>query len=280
MTRQGARVSAIVPVFNGERYLEEALRSAVEQCLPPIEVIVVDDGSTDASVEIAEGIGDPVRCIRQANIGVAGARNRALSVATGEFIAFLDHDDVWPREKLEVQVAAMRSNPGVGIVSGRMRVFGGALPGRPWSAQGRREAPAGAYFSAALIRRSVFDRIGSLDEDIGHAADDLEWFVRARDLGVRRLTLDAVTLLYRWHGDNTIPTSLGGRRPAGGRESCPWIGGGERRPDDRRLRIGGSYPFATARSTWEPQSTAFSGRRARRRRWSSLTTDRSTERLR
>ena len=203
MTRHGARVSAIVPVFNGERYLEEALRSAVEQCLPPIEVIVVDDGSTDASVEIAEGIGDPVRCIRQANIGVAGARNRALSVATGEFIAFLDHDDVWPREKLEVQVAAMRSNPGVGIVSGRMRVFGGTLPGRPWSAQGRREAPAGAYFSAALIRRSVFDRIGSLDEDIGHAADDLEWFVRARDLGVRRLTLDAVTLLYRWHGDNT-----------------------------------------------------------------------------
>ena len=69
--------------------------------------------------------------------GSPGARNRALSVATGEFIAFLDHDDVWPREKLEVQVAAMRSNPGVGIVSGRMRVFGGALPGRPWSAQGR-----------------------------------------------------------------------------------------------------------------------------------------------
>jgi glycosyltransferase involved in cell wall biosynthesis len=203
MTTPPAQVSAIVPVFNGERYLEEALRSAVDQNLPPVEVIVVDDGSSDASVEIAESFGDPVRCIRQANTGVAGARNRGLSLATGEFIAFLDHDDVWPREKLEAQVAALRSNPDVGIVSGRMRVFGGALPGRPWSAQGRREAPAGAYFSAALIRRSIFDRVGLLDEGIGHAADDLEWFVRARDLGVRRVTLDAVTLLYRWHGENT-----------------------------------------------------------------------------
>lgn len=203
MTTPPAKVSAIVPVFNGERYLEEALRSAVDQSLPPVEVIVVDDGSGDASVEIAESFGEPVRCIRQANTGVAGARNRGLSLATGEFIAFLDHDDVWPREKLEIQAAALRSNPDVGIVSGRMRVFDGALPGRPWSAEGRREAPAGAYFSAALIRRSVFDRIGLLDEGIGHAADDLEWFVRARDLGVRRVTLDAVTLLYRWHGENT-----------------------------------------------------------------------------
>jgi glycosyltransferase involved in cell wall biosynthesis len=203
MTTPPAQVSVIVPAFNGERYLEEALRSAVRQSLPPSEVIVIDDGSTDRTAEIAEGFGDPVRCIRQANAGVAGARNRGLSVATGEFIAFLDHDDVWPPEKLEIQVAALRANPDVGIVSGRMRVFGGALPGRAWSAEGRREAQAGAYLAAALIRRSVFDRVGLLDEEIGHAADDLEFFVRARDLGVKRRTLEDVTLLYRWHGENT-----------------------------------------------------------------------------
>jgi glycosyltransferase involved in cell wall biosynthesis len=198
-----AKVSVIVPVFNGERYLEEALHSAVDQSLPPAEVIVVDDGSTDGSVAIAESFRDPVRCIRQANTGVAGARNRGLSVAGGEFIAFLDHDDVWPHRKLEVQVAALRANPDVGIVSGHVRFLGGALPGRPWTAEGRREAPAGAYLQATLIRRSVFDRIGLLDEKIGNAADDIEWMVRARDLGVRRLTLDDVTLLYRWHGANT-----------------------------------------------------------------------------
>jgi glycosyltransferase involved in cell wall biosynthesis len=203
MTKSAATVSVVVPVFNGERYLEEALRSAVSQTLPPLEVIVVDDGSADASIEIAEGIGDPVRCIRQENTGVAGARNRGLSAVRGEFIAFLDHDDLWPPEKLELQVAALRRNPEVDIVSGRMRVIGGALPGRGWSAQGPREASAGARLTAAVIRRSVFDRTGPLDMEIGHAADDIEWFVRARDLGIRRLDLDAVTLLYRWHGANT-----------------------------------------------------------------------------
>jgi glycosyltransferase involved in cell wall biosynthesis len=203
MTISAATVSVIVPVFNGERYLEEALRSAVDQSLPPFEVIVVDDGSTDASLEIAERIGDPVRCITQENAGVAVARNRGLSAATGQFIAFLDHDDLWPREKLELQVAALEANPDVDVVSGRMRVIGGALPGREWSGKGRREALAGAHLTATLIRRSVFERTGPLDEKIGHAADDLEWLVRARDLGIRRINLDAVTLLYRWHGDNT-----------------------------------------------------------------------------
>ncbi|HEY7267967.1 MAG TPA: glycosyltransferase family A protein [Solirubrobacterales bacterium] len=203
MSAPPERVSAIVPAFNGERFLEQALRSVVDQSLPPAEVIVVDDGSTDGSAEIAEGFGEPVRCIRQENTGVAGARNRGLSAAAGELIAFLDQDDLWPEEKLEAQVAALVANPEVGIVSGHLRVIGGALPGRAWSTRGPREAPAGAHLSAALIRRSVFDKTGPLDEAIGHAADDLEFFVRARDLGVRRLNLDVVTLLYRWHGGNT-----------------------------------------------------------------------------
>ena len=203
MTAPLARVSVIVPSFNGERYLEAALRSALDQTLPPTEVIVVDDGSTDRSAEIAESFGDPVRCLRQANSGIAEARNRGLSSATGELIAFLDQDDVWPPRKLEAQVEALRANPEVGVVSGRMQVIDGALPGRPWSARGRREAPAGTHLGAALIRRSVFDRIGPLDEDVGRGADDVEWLVRARDLGVRRLNLDEVTLLYRWHGGNT-----------------------------------------------------------------------------
>jgi glycosyltransferase involved in cell wall biosynthesis len=207
----------IVPTFNGERYLEQALRSALNQTLPPFEVIVVDDGSTDGSPEIAESFGHPVRCIRQTNMGVARARNRGLSVATGEFIAFLDHDDLWPRTKLEVQVAALHANPDVGIVSGHVRYFEGALPGRPWTKQGSGEVPGTGYLQAAVIRRSVFDRIGPLSEEVGGAADDLEWMMRARDLRVRRLMLDDVTLLYRWHGDNTtadINTSAAGQLEA------------------------------------------------------------------
>jgi glycosyltransferase involved in cell wall biosynthesis len=198
-----AEISVIVPTFNGERFLEEALRSAVAQTLPPLEVIVVDDGSSDASAEIAEAFGGPVRCVRQENAGVAAARNRGLALARGEFIAFLDHDDLWPPDKLEIQAAALRADPELGIVTGRMRVIGGAVPGRAWSVESDREAPGGAHLPAALIRRSAFDRIGPLDEGVGGASDDLEWILRARDLGVRTVTLDAVTLLYRWHGGNS-----------------------------------------------------------------------------
>jgi glycosyltransferase involved in cell wall biosynthesis len=199
-----AQVSAIVPVFNGERYLEEALRSAVDQSLPPFEVIVVDDGSTDSSVDIAESFGGPVRCIRQANAGVAGARNRGLQAATGEFIAFLDQDDLWPQRKLENQVATLRANPDVGVVSGRIRVFGGPIPGRAWTGRGDRasEIADSLNLGCSLIRRSVFDQIGLLREDVG-TADDMEWLTRVRDLGVRKLRQDIVTLLYRWHGENT-----------------------------------------------------------------------------
>jgi glycosyltransferase involved in cell wall biosynthesis len=202
MTQPRARVSAIVPVFNGERYLEEGLRSVVEQSLPPFEVIVVDDGSTDRSPEIAERFGGPVRCIRQANAGVAGARNRGLSEAKGEFVGFLDQDDLWPEGKLESQVATLRARPDLGIVSGRIRVFGGAIPGRDWSATGDRELTEALNLGCSLIRRSVFEEIGALDERVG-TADDIEWFVRARDLGVPREHQDVVTLLYRWHGENT-----------------------------------------------------------------------------
>ncbi|HEY1238375.1 MAG TPA: glycosyltransferase family A protein [Solirubrobacterales bacterium] len=216
-TAPHAEVSVILPAFNGERYLEKTLRSAVGQSLPPLEVIVVDDGSSDSSGEIAESFGDPVRCLRQANAGVAAARNRGLSEARGEFIAFLDHDDLWPTDKLELQVSALRSNPDVDIVTGRMRVLGGAVPGRPWSVEEGREAPAGAHLPAALIRRSAFDRIGVLDESVGGAADDLEWIMRARDRGVRTLEVDAVTLIYRWHGENAstdIDAAAGGQLAA------------------------------------------------------------------
>jgi glycosyltransferase involved in cell wall biosynthesis len=201
MTAPQALVSAIVPVFNGERYLEECLRSAVDQSLPPFEVIVVDDGSTDGSAEIAESFGGPVRCIRQANKGVAGARNQGLSAATGEFVGFIDHDDLWPQGKLESQVAALRARPDLGIVSGRIRVFGGAIPGRDWSATGDRDSAEAIQLGSRLIRRSVFEEIGPLDESVG-TADDLEWLTRARDLGVRIESQDIVTLLYRWHEEN------------------------------------------------------------------------------
>ena len=101
-------ISCIVPVFNGERYLAEALDSILAQTWRPLEVIVVDDGSTDGTAHIAAGYGAEVSYIHQANAGPAAARNRGLDAARGEFIAFLDADDLWHKDKLSARWPASR----------------------------------------------------------------------------------------------------------------------------------------------------------------------------
>lgn len=103
-------VSVVIPCYNAARFLPEALHSAVTQTHPPLEVLVIDDGSTDASAQVAENFGAPVRVLRQANQGEAVARNRGFDEASGEWIAFLDADDVWHPTKLERQVALMSDN--------------------------------------------------------------------------------------------------------------------------------------------------------------------------
>ncbi len=104
-------ISCIVPVFNGERYLREALDSIFAQTYRPLEILVADDGSTDRTPYIAAAFGNRLRYLRQDNQGPAAARNLGIRAATGEFIAFLDADDVWHPEKLERQMARFQVRP-------------------------------------------------------------------------------------------------------------------------------------------------------------------------
>lgn len=108
-----ASVSAVVPCYNGARFLRETLESALAQTHPPLEVIVVDDGSTDDSAAIAASLGPPVRVIRQANQGESVARNRGIDEACGDWLAFLDADDLWHPRKLAAQLAAV----GEGVIA-------------------------------------------------------------------------------------------------------------------------------------------------------------------
>ena len=103
-------VSVVIPVYNGERFLAQAIESVLGQTWREVEVIVVDDGSSDHSGEIARRFA-PVRCLRQDNAGQAAARNRGAAAATGRFLAFLDADDLWLADKLERQLTAFRSAP-------------------------------------------------------------------------------------------------------------------------------------------------------------------------
>jgi glycosyltransferase involved in cell wall biosynthesis len=109
-------VSVVIPIYNYGRFLREALDSALAQTYPPLEVIVVDDGSTDDTPQVLAGYGDRIRAIRQDNHGVGAARNTGIAAARGEYIAFLDSDDIWRPGKLESEMARFAADPELGLV--------------------------------------------------------------------------------------------------------------------------------------------------------------------
>ena len=101
------KISVIIPNYNYARYLDQAIESVLVQSYENIELIVVNNGSTDNSLEVLEKYGDKIRLINQPNLGQSGARNSGLSLSSGEFIAFLDADDFWEPNKLEMQISLM-----------------------------------------------------------------------------------------------------------------------------------------------------------------------------
>jgi glycosyltransferase involved in cell wall biosynthesis len=186
-------VSFIVPAFNAEKFLVAALQSILSQSGAALDVIVIDDGSTDHTAEIAAGFDARVRVVRQENAGPAVSRNRGLAAARGEFIAFLDADDLCAEDKLKKQLLAFAQDPALGICAAHVQNFrGGGLP---------EGDPVPGYGTEMLIRREVFDRIGAFTSGLQHAAR-LEWILRARRAGVRERLLPEVLMYRRLHETN------------------------------------------------------------------------------
>jgi len=195
-------VSVILPVFNGEQYLTQTLQSVFEQDYSPFEVIVVDDGSTDNSASIVRSFRD-VMYIYQPNQGVAVARNTGLAAGRGEFIAFIDQDDLWMPKKLSVQMDYMLKHPDVYYVLSKQKMFlepGCHLPG--WlKKEFLKEEQAGFLPSTLLCRKSVFELTGKFDPAYT-AASDTDWFFRAKDAGITMATIPEVLVKRRIHGRN------------------------------------------------------------------------------
>ena len=186
-------VSVILPVFDGGRFLEAAIRSVYEQEACRIELIVIDDGSTDNSAEIGRTVAPDACIIRQENAGPAAARNRGLAAAGGDYISFIDSDDEWPRKKLDRQLRVLADDESVDVTLGMTRCL---LPdGAP--------AQTRLYFQlgCALYRRSAFERVGGFEESYLFS-DDIDWFTRAREAGLRLKVTEDVTLHYRLHENN------------------------------------------------------------------------------
>jgi glycosyltransferase involved in cell wall biosynthesis len=197
------RCSLIVPVHNGSRWLGAALRSAVEQSRPPDEIVVVDDGSTDDSAQIAEGVPGTI-VIRQGNVGPAAARNRGVASSSGDLIAFLDADDLLPRDKLRTQISYLSDHPEIGCVLGRQVLTvepGVTLPA--WASGGDLDAIARGQIPPAsiVLHRCVWDAVGPFDTAL-RVGEDTDWLLRASDLGIKVAAVDDVVLIRRLHGSN------------------------------------------------------------------------------
>ncbi len=209
MARDSQLVSAVIPVCNGEKYLSAAIESVLAQTFPDIELIIVDDGSTDSSAKIAGGY-EGAGYIYQPNKGVTAARNTGILSARGEFIAFLDQDDMWTPDKLKVQVGYLVDNPGAGYSLARQRLF--LEPGTTAPSWLKKEFlfhdQAGYLPGTLVARRWAFGQVGLFDPAY-RIGSDTDWLARARDLGIPMVILPEVLLLRRiHHGNQSARTDL------------------------------------------------------------------------
>lgn len=196
-------VSVVIPVYNGERYLAEAVQSALDQAYRPLEVLVIDDGSTDGSGAVAQSFGQLVHYHYRDHAGLAATRNHGVSVARGELLAFLDADDVWVKGKLERQVVALQAEPGLDGVFGRMEQF--VSPELDPALQ-ERLRPRVAELAALspctlLIRTDAYRRVGELNPQ-WKVGEFLDWLLKAREIGINTRMLDHLVLRRRIHKDN------------------------------------------------------------------------------
>ncbi len=203
------KVSVVIPTYQHAGFVCDAIDSVLSQTYQDYELIVVDDGSTDGTMEIVAKYGNQIAYLYQNNKGSAAARNTGIRAATGEYVAFLDADDVWMPNKLELEVAFLDTHPSVGMLYSNYGYFGDRL------------APAGTGFdrwppvsghvlkeiflsnpissSAVLIRKSCFEKVGCFDESI--FAEDTDMWLRL----AARFEMDYLRTplaKYRFHQEN------------------------------------------------------------------------------
>lgn len=205
-------VSVITVVRNGEAYLAEAIESILTQTVWPAQILVVDGQSTDRTAQIAQCYQD-VEYLIQEGTGLADARNLGLRCAQGEFIAFLDHDDLWHPRKLELQLRRMREEPALGYTTTRMICLqvDDDPAAREWQRAAIGEPRTGPTPSTLMARRELFEQVGDFDPRYAIGCDS-DWFQRARDMGIPTDELPEVLLHKRLHGSNNSRNAVRNRQ--------------------------------------------------------------------
>lgn len=203
-------ISVILPTYNRGHYIRPAIESVLSQAYRPIEIIVVDDGSTDPTAEVVRSIipddGATIRYLRQTNCGESTARNRGLEVANGTVVGFLDSDDLWAPGRLPRQLECLfKPTPAglmPGVVLGRKEYFADeGVSVNPSELAAANQRPFHYNLGCSLFMRWIFDRIGLFDERYP-VVNDWEWFIRVKEAGIPISVYPHVTLLGRVHRGN------------------------------------------------------------------------------
>ncbi|MEO6697217.1 MAG: glycosyltransferase [Gammaproteobacteria bacterium] len=212
---QDSIISVIIPCFNGERYLTEAVNSALGQTYRPVEVVVVNDGSTDGSAAVMASYGERIRVVRQANAGLPAARNSGIRASRGQLFAFLDADDYW-RENFLEQMARALTQTGAAVAYCGWRNVG--LPdgrGKPFIPPDYEHEPdrlarlvGGVRWPvhAALVRRDVAESVGGFDPK-WTSCEDFAFWIRAAT-GYPLVRVPEVLAFYRHHGEQMTKNRL------------------------------------------------------------------------
>lgn len=195
--------SVIIPCFNQGRYLAEAVNSVLNQSCVPAEIIVIDDGSTDETADVAASFGNKIEYVYQQNAGLGAARNAGIKKAKGDLIAFSDSDDYWSLDKLEKQVGFLHGAPNVDMVFGKCRQFiSPELPDdKKRTLRGDGTILNAIFAGSMLARRAVFDKAGFFATHL-QVGEFIDWFARAKAAGATHVTMDDVFVHRRMHGEN------------------------------------------------------------------------------
>jgi len=202
MIKNNKLVSVIIPVYNGEKYLLEAIETVINQTYKPLEIIIVDDGSTDNSKQIIASFPE-IKYLYQENQGVAVARNTGIAEAKGEYIALLDQDDLWAENKLQIQVDYLDNHQEIDYVLGHQQSFLQEGCEKPhWLKVKFLQESIPAYLVGALLaRKNLFNIIGGFSDEYRYG-NDSDWFAKTLDLGIKSKILSQVVLYKRIHDTN------------------------------------------------------------------------------
>jgi len=196
-------ISVIIPVYNREQYLAETIESVLSQTYRPLDIIIVDDGSTDGTADIAERFSGSVRYFFQPNSGCGAALNTGVERAEGDYLSFLGSDDLWTEEKLTLQMKVLDSAAEIDLVFAHVTHFYS-----PELGQHEREkfrCPTGKmpgyHAGTMLIRKEAYFHVGLFNASF-QAGEFVDWYFRSRDKGLREVMLPNVLMKRRIHSSN------------------------------------------------------------------------------